>query len=446
MKWSHTASLLLLLLGGTPTALAASRVLEEVRLHESGEHSRVVFDVSAAAGFDVFTLNNPHRVVVDFPDTAPRPGLVVGPAPDAPVRVKGLRASRRGSGYRVVLDVAMPVRPEGFALAPQPPYGHRVVVDLFSSGRTAASAGTARAPDRPPVQPPLEEKRDVVIAIDAGHGGKDPGAIGVDGIHEKTVVLSIARRLAAKLDAARGYRAVLIRDGDYYIPLRERSIKARDSGADLFVSVHADAFKSAHVSGASVFTLSDRGASSETARWLAERENSYESVGGVSLTQHDELVAKVLWDISMDASRSASIEAGSHLLSALGDMTRLHKERVEQAGFLVLKSPDVPSILVETGFISNPGDARRLNTARYQDRLADALAEGIRSYMGVYAPPGTFIAWERERGDVRYTIERGDTLSEIAVRYGISARRIREVNGLRGDAIRVGQTITIPAG
>jgi N-acetylmuramoyl-L-alanine amidase len=296
------------------------------------------------------------------------------------------------------------------------------------------------------VQAPLEEKRDIVIAIDAGHGGKDPGAVGVDGIREKTVVLSIARRLAAKLDAVAGYRAVLVRDGDYYIPLRERSIKARDLGADLFVSVHADAFKSAHVSGASVFTLSDRGASSETARWLAERENSYESVGGVSLTQHDELVAKVLWDISMDASRSASIEAGTHLLSALGRMTRLHKERVEQAGFLVLKSPDVPSLLVETGFISNPGDARRLNTARYQDQLAEALAQGIRSYMGLYAPPGTLIAWQRERGDVRYTIERGDTLSEIAVRYGTSMRRIREANGLRGDAIRVGQTITIPAG
>lgn len=445
MKWSHTASLLLLL-GCASIALAGSRVIEDVRLHESGEHSRVVFDVSSAADYEVFTLSNPHRVVVDFLDTAPRPGLVLGPAPAAPVRVKGLRASRRGSGYRVVLDVAMPVRPEGFALAPQPPYGHRVVVDLFSSGRSGAPAAAMPAPARAPLQAPVEEKRDVVIAIDAGHGGKDPGAIGVDGIREKTVVLSIARRLAAKLDAARGYRAVLIRDGDYYVPLRERSIKARDLGADLFVSVHADAFKSSNVSGASVFTLSDRGASSETARWLAERENSYESVGGVSLTDHDELVAKVLWDISMDASRSASIEAGSHLLSSLGAVTRLHKERVEEAGFLVLKSPDVPSILVETGFISNPGDARRLNTSRYQDRLAGALAEGIRAYMGAYAPPGTLVAWERDRGDVRYTIERGDTLSEIAARYGTSTRRIREANGLRGDAIRVGQTITIPAG
>jgi len=445
LKWSHTASLLLLL-GAASVVMAGSRVLEDVRLHESGDHSRVVFDVSDAAAYEVFTLSNPHRVVVDFADTAPRPGLVLGEAPDTPVRVKAMRASRRGSGYRVVLDVAMPVRPEGFALAPQHPYGHRVVVDLFSSGRAGAAAPAAPAPERPAVQPPLEEKRDVVIAIDAGHGGKDPGAVGVDGVHEKTVVLSIARRLAAKLDAKRGYRAVLIRDGDYYIPLRDRSIKARDLGADLFVSVHADAFKSANVSGASVFTLSDRGASSETARWLAERENSYESVGGVSLNAHDELVAKVLWDISMDASRSASIEAGSHLLSALGAVTRLHKERVEQAGFLVLKSPDVPSILVETGFISNPGDARRLKTNRYQDQLADALAEGIRSYMGLYAPPGTLIAWERERGDVRYTIERGDTLSELAVRYGTSTRRIREANGLRGDTLRVGQTITIPAG
>ena len=439
MKWPQTASLILFL-GCFSFANAGSRILEEVRLHESPDHTRVVFDVSAAADYELFTLTNPHRVVIDLLDTSPRPGFDFDPLAGRPARVKGLRASTRNSAYRVVLDVAMPVRPEGFTLSPQPPYGHRLVVDLFPSASGVSSRETA------PLQAPRDEKRDVIIAIDAGHGGKDPGAVGVDGIREKEVVLSIARKLAAKIDRSRGYRAVLIRDGDYYVPLRDRSIKARDKGADLFVSVHADAFKRSQVAGASVFTLSDHGASSETARWLAERENSYESIGGVSLTEHDELVAKVLWDISMDASRSASIEVGEHVLGALGSMTKLHKDRVEQAGFLVLKSPDVPSILVETGFISNPSDARRLNTASYQDRVAAALADGIRSYMGSYAPPGTLLAWERERGGVRYTIERGDTLSGIAVRYGTSTRRLREANGLRGDSIRVGQTITIPAG
>lgn len=442
MNWLITASLLLLL-GGWSVAdgRSPSRLLEDVRVHESPDRTRVVFDTTAAVDYELFTLNNPDRVVVDLVDTSLRPGFDLSTLPPGRLRVKGLRASARPSGYRVVLDVATPVRLKGFALKPQPPHGHRLVVDLFSAAPAAdGSSGGS------PAAVPRDEKRTIVIAIDAGHGGKDPGAVGPNGVREKNVVLSIARKLAAKLNRVRGYRTVLIRDGDYYVPLRDRNVKARNLGADLFVSIHADAFKSQEVAGASVFTLSDRGASSETARWLAQRENSYESIGGISLTEHDELVAKVLWDISMDASRSASIAAGERVLGALGSVAKLHKNRVEQAGFLVLKSPDVPSILVETGFISNPRDARRLNTSDYQDRIASAVAEGVRSYMEVYAPPGTLLAWERERGGVRYTIERGDTLSEIAARYRTSTRRIREANDLRGDSIRIGQTITIPAG
>ncbi len=442
MKWSTTASLILLLgCWSVADGRSVNVQLEDVRVHESPDHTRVVFDTTAAVNYELFTLSNPDRVVIDLSNTALRPDFDLATVPPGRKRVKGVRASARSSGYRVVLDVAMPVRPKGFALKPQSPYGHRLVVDLFSEAPAAdGSAGGS------PAVVPRDEKRPIVVAIDAGHGGKDPGAVGPNRVREKTVVLSIARKLAAKLDAVRGYRTVLIRDGDYYVPLRDRNVKARNLGADLFISIHADAFKSPEVAGASVFTLSDRGASSETARWLAQRENSYESIGGISLTEHDELVAKVLWDISMDASRSASITAGERVLDALGSVAKLHKNRVEQAGFLVLKSPDVPSILVETGFISNPRDARRLNTSDYQDRIASAVAEGVRTYMEAYAPPGTLIAWERERGEVRYTIERGDTLSEIAARYGTSTRRIREANDLRGDSIRIGQTITIPAG
>ncbi len=442
MKWSTTASLFLLLgCWSVADGRSVNVQLKDVRVHESPDHTRVVFDTTAAVDYELFTLSNPDRVVIDLINTALRPDFDLATVPPGRNRVKGLRASARSSGYRVVLDVAMPVRPEGFALKPQSPYGHRLVVDLFSAPPAAEGSGGGS-----PAVVPRDEKRTIVVAIDAGHGGKDPGAVGPNRVREKNVVLSIARKLAAKLDTVRGYRTVLIRDGDYYVPLRDRNVKARNLGADLFISIHADAFKSPEVAGASVFTLSERGASSETARWLAQRENSYESIGGISLTEHDELVAKVLWDISMDASRSASITAGERVLDALGSVTKLHKNRVEQAGFLVLKSPDVPSILVETGFISNPRDARRLNTSDYQDRIASAVAKGVRSYMEAYAPPGTLIAWERERGEVRYTIERGDTLSEIAARYGISTRRIREANDLRGDSIRIGQTITIPAG
>jgi N-acetylmuramoyl-L-alanine amidase len=241
---------------------------------------------------------------------------------------------------------------------------------------------------------------------------------------------------------------VLVRTGDYYVSLRKRVNIARQARADLFVSIHADAFDSPKVSGASVYTLSDKGATSETARWLAENENRSDLIGGVgdvSLDDKDDLLAHVLLDLSMDANRSASIQAGESVLDRLSVVAKMHKRRVEQAGFVVLKSPDIPSVLIETGYISNPAEARRLHSSAYQQKLATALYDGIRDYMAQSAPPGTLVAWQRERGGDRYTIKRGDTLSAIAVRYGTSARRIKETNGIATDRIRVGQVIVIPA-
>jgi len=408
-------------------------------MHEAPGYTRVVFDTSGPVQFDLFTLDNPRRVVIDLEDTAARPGFDPSMSNAGGERVTAVRAAPRGSEYRVVLDLARQVRPESFTLAPVPPYGHRLVVDLYGEGPNRSA----------PVVPLADERRDVVVAIDPGHGGEDPGALGPGRIQEKKVVLEISRRLARRVDAMPGFRAVLVRDGDYYVSLRDRIRFAREQRADLFVSVHADAFKSASVSGASVYTLSDRGATSETARWLAEKENRSDLIGGVgdvSLGDKDDVLASVLLDLSMDANRSASFEAGAKVLGQLGTVAKLHKRRVEQAGFVVLKAPDVPSILVETGYISNPAEARRLDTADYQERLAAALARGIRGYMEEFAPPGTLIAYQRERGNQRYTIETGDTLSEIAARYGTSTRRLREANGLSGDVIRVGQTIVIPAG
>ena len=259
-------------------------------------------------------------------------------------------------------------------------------------------------------------------------------------IKEKDVVMQIAKRLQRMLNAMDGYSAVMVRRGDYYIAHRKRMAIARQSRADLFISIHADAFKSADVSGASVYTLSDRGATSETARWLAEKENASDLIGGVgdvSLDDKDELLRHVLLDLSMDANRSASIDLGESVLRDLGTVAKLHKKRVEQASFIVLKSPDIPSILVETGFISNPGEARRLNANSYQEKVARSMNEGVRRYMQQKAPAGTLVAWRREQGGQRYTITRGDTLSGIAVRYGISMRQIKEANGLSTDAIRV---------
>lgn len=407
-------------------------------MHEAPDYTRVVFDTSGPVEFELFTLENPRRVVIDLKDTRARPGFDPALSNAGGVRVTAVRAAPRGDEYRVVLDLARPVEPRSFALAPVAPYGHRLVVDLYA-------AGPARAVPQVPLP---DEKRDVVIAVDPGHGGEDPGAIGPSRIREKDVVLSISRRLAARIDAMPGFKAVLVRDGDYYVALRDRIRIARDQRADLFVSVHADAFKSASVAGASVYTLSDRGATSETARWLAEKENRSDLIGGVgdvSLGDKDDVLAHVLLDLAMEANRSASFDAGARVLTHLGSVADLHKRRVEQAGFVVLKAPDVPSILIETGYISNPDEARRLNTASHQEQLAAALASGVRQFMEGHAPPGTLLAWRRDQGNVRYTIVTGDTLSEIAARYGTSTRRLREANGLRGDVIRVGQTIVIPA-
>ena len=412
-------------------------------MHDAPDYTRVVLDVTGVVNYDLFTLKNPDRVVIDLQSTAAARGFDAARMPVTGERIRKVRASARGADYRVVLDVSRRLVPRGFTLAPVAPYGDRLVVDLYVERPQAG---------KPVAAPRNEDKRDVVIAIDAGHGGEDPGALGptVRGsrIREKDVVYQIAQRLQRKLAAAKGFRPVMVRQGDYYIALRKRVEIARKARADLFVSIHADAFRVASVSGASVYTLSEKGASSENARWLAEKENRSDligGVGGVSLDDKDDLLAHVLLDLSMDANRSASIQAGESLLGQLGSVAKLHKRRVEQAGFVVLKSPDVPSILVETGYISNPDEARRLHSADYQEKIAGALLQGIRAYMEQSAPPGTLIAWQRDQGSVRYTIARGDTLSGIAVRYGTSTRRIKQANGLSGDRIRVGQVIVIPA-
>ncbi len=429
----------LILSAGIAEAQQSSRYLERVRIREAPDYTRVVFDISAAVQYEIFTLENPHRVVIDLKNT--RANVDFDPRMVAVGRrmLVDLRAAPREDDYRIVLDVKQPLKPNGFTLKPVAPYGHRLVVDLYSASKKPKSV----------VVPKPDGRRDIIIAIDAGHGGEDPGALGPDRVNEKIVVFQIAERLRKKFAAAQGYEPVMVRKGDYYVGHRKRMQIARSVRADLFVSIHADAFKSPGVSGASVYTLSDRGASSETARWLAEKENRADLIGGVgdvSLDDKDDLLRHVLLDLSMDANRSASIEAGKSVVRHLKLVAKMHKKRVEQAGFIVLKSPDIPSILVETGFISNPAEARRLSSADYQEKLAGALYAGVRNFMEANAPEGTLVAWRRERGGQQYTITHGDTLSAIAVRYGISARRIKEANGISGDTIRVGQVIVIPAG
>ena len=418
-------------------APAHAVTLQGVRMHEAPSSTRVVFDTDGAVDFSVFTLQNPHRVVVDLKNVTGQGSFDPSVVAIARQRISGLRASKRSGGYRVVMDVKMPLEPNAFTLRPIDPYGHRLVVDLVDP---AANRQTV-------IAAPKRQDRNVIVAIDAGHGGDDPGALGPNRLMEKRVVLQIAQKIKRNIDAIPGFEALLIRSGDYYLPHRKRSELARQARADLFLSIHADAFKQSSVSGASVYTLSDRGATSETAQYLAERENRSDLLGGVgdvSLSDRDPLVAHVLLDLSMDANRSQSIEAGEAILANMGRVTKLHKRSVEQAAFLVLKSPDMPSLLIETGFISNPKEAKRLSQRDHQSNLARAIAKGAEQYLRSNPPPGTLLA--QQDGDMRYTIVRGDTLSTIAQRYGVSSKTLRSVNKLRNDKIRVGQVILIPAG
>ena len=416
---------------------AHSAEVRGLRIWSGPESTRLVLDLSQPVEHRVFSLKDPNRVVVDLSAARLRPG-----APQAQARgyVKGVRsAPRAGGGLRVVFDLKQRVKPQSFALPPNETYGHRLVIDL----KPPAPAG--RVVKR--VEPVRSDSgRDLVIAIDPGHGGEDPGATGRRGIREKDVVLGISKRLAREIDAEPGMRAALIRSGDYFLPLRARMEKARQAKADFFVSIHADAFRTVEAKGATVYVLSEKGASDEASRRLAERENASDLVGGVSLKDKDQLLAKVLLDLSQNAALNASTTAGEEVIKSLRAVTRVRKVRVQQAPFLVLKSPDIPSILIETGYISNPQQESELASASHQTALAKAIHAGIKRYFYANPPPGTYVA--RAAGErakpLRHVIARGDTLSEIAERYGVAVTQIRSANRLRDDRIVIGQVLTIP--
>ncbi|NKQ12012.1 N-acetylmuramoyl-L-alanine amidase [Pseudomonas sp. SST3] len=445
--------------------LAASDV-QSVRLWRAPDNTRLVFDLSGPVQHNVFTLTAPDRIVIDVDG-----GNLPKPFEQLPLKntpISGLRAAKFDADtLRVVIDLSAQVTPKSFTLTPNQQYGHRLVVDLFDEGADPSSGAEVPAtvtPSTPaaPVSPTLpalklpplpSSKRDIVIAIDAGHGGEDPGAIGPGKVYEKGVVLQISKELQRQINAEKGFRAELVRTGDYFIPLRKRTEIARKKGADLFVSIHADAAPRSAAYGASVFALSDRGATSETARWLADSENRSDLIGGagnVSLGDKDQMLAGVLLDLSMTASLSSSLNVGQKVLSNMGRITPLHKSRVEQAGFMVLKSPDIPSILVETGFISNPSEARKLQTASHQQSLARSIHSGVRQFFHENPPPGTYVAWLRDSGKIasvprEHVVRSGESLALLAERYQISLLALRNANSLKGDTIKVGQTLNIPA-
>ncbi|MBL6813206.1 MAG: N-acetylmuramoyl-L-alanine amidase [Luminiphilus sp.] len=407
-----------------------------VRLWRAPDHTRLVLDLSEAAEFSTLSLDNPERFVIDLSQSRLTASLNALPLEGTPL--SGVRSGiRQGADLRLVFDLSASVRTSVFLLPPNDTTGHRVVIDLFDKTPTEEPEPVLSVES-------LESRRDIVIAIDPGHGGEDPGALGPGGLREKTVVLQIARRLENQLAKIPGFKPMLVRTGDYYVSLKNRRDKARALEADLFVSIHADAFREKSARGASVYALSTRGATSTTAQYLADTENAADLVGGVELAEMDPMLAGVLADLSMTGTLDASLNLGALILEQIDGVARLHKKRVEQAGFAVLKSPDVPSLLIETGFISNPGEAERLATPAYQDKMARAIRRGIQSWFARQPPPGTLLAWQREQGGREVTIAAGDTLSEIAERYGVTVASIKTNNGLSRDMIYVGQTLVIP--
>lgn len=414
----------------------AAPAVEGVRLWRAPDNTRLVFDLSGSVDHKIFELNGPDRLVIDMEPTAFDANLADLQLEDTPV--KRIRTgTREGGGLRVVLDLKSTVKPRSFSLDPNDNYGHRLVVDLFDEEQQVETS----------IGDVVETDRDIVVAIDAGHGGEDPGALGPGSIREKNVVMAISENLASMINAHPGYKAVLIRSGDYFVSLNDRPRLAREHRADFFISIHADAFRMPSVHGASVYALSGKGATSESARYIADRENRSDLIGGVgdlSLKDKDDQLASVLLDLSMNATMDTSLRAGEMVLSQIGGITKLHKKSVEQAGFAVLKSPDMPSLLIETGFISNPDEAKRLSTSDFQGKMARAIFMGVRNYFSTYPPAGTLVASRGELEPEVYLIRSGDTLSEIADRYNVSLGRLKAVNSIDGSVIRVGQKLEIP--
>ena len=411
--------------------------VDTVRLSQKQDKTRIVFDISGNIEHKVFQLDNPRRLVIDLANVSQKPSLKHLKLKGTPIS-KMRAAYRDGKNIRVVLDLKSAVTHKDFTLKANDKFGNRLVVDVFSKNTSSGRS----------VEEFVEQSdRKIVIAIDAGHGGVDPGALGPNRMREKIVVLQISKRLEKLFDKDPNYDGILIRTGDYFLAHRKRTQIARDNKADFFISIHADAFTDPRANGASVYALSNRGATSEAARYLAKKQNNADLIGGataLNLDDKDEVLAGVLLDLSMTATMSTSLDAGKLVLKQMGSVARLHKKKVEQAGFLVLKSPDIPSLLIETGFISNPNEARKLASADYQQRMAKAIYNGLDQYYSEHPPEGTLLAKVMSNEPLRYIVARGDTLSEIAAQYKVSMSKIMRYNKMSSSVIRVGQEIAIP--
>jgi N-acetylmuramoyl-L-alanine amidase len=380
----------------SPVGQAATSILA-VRVWPARDYTRVTLEYREPIAFTHQIVKNPERLVVDLEGVEFNSVLQSLPnkISETDPYIRLIRAGRNRPGVvRLVIELKAEIQPQVFMLKPVGEYGHRMVLDLYPTVADdpllalleKLEAPPEKAPPKDPRQAQPEITRMVTVVLDPGHGGEDPGAIGRGGTYEKHVTLQVARRLKAKIDAEPNMRSMLTRDGDFFIPLQSRVHKARRVQADLFVSVHADAFVKPTARGSSVFVLSENGASSSAARWLAQRENAADLIGGVNLDHKDPHLARTLLDLSQTATLNDSLKLGKAVLGELGGVNTLHKPHVEQAGFAVLKAPDIPSILVETAFISNPEEEKRLTDEAYQEKMAEAILRGIKAYFAKNPP------------------------------------------------------------
>ncbi|PNH84167.1 N-acetylmuramoyl-L-alanine amidase [Vibrio diazotrophicus] len=433
------------------TSNASANVLEGVRVWPSPDETRVVIDVQSEVSFTYFTLTSPERLVIDLKNTSSKSKLPMK-VTDSDVLTKIRASSPPDKGtYRLVFELKKKSPAKLFTLAPTPggQYGHRLVVDLphdDASSQGGSSSGSQTQVSRDASQ--FYGNADIVVAIDAGHGGEDPGSIGPTRKYEKNATLSISKKLVDQLDAVPGIKGVLTRRGDYFVNLNKRSEIARKNKAHLLVSIHADAFSSPKPRGASVFVLNTRRANTEIARWVENHEQQSELLGGagqvLAKNNSDRNVSQTLLDLQFSHSQKEGYKVATNILSEMGKVAHLHKADPVNASLAVLKSPDIPSVLVETGFISNPTEEQLLFQRSHQDKLARALAKAITQYFEENPPEGTLFA--NRNKTQKYKVQRGDSLSAIAHKYGTSIEAIERTNKLTSNSLSVGQVITIPGG
>lgn len=411
----------------------AINVIEGVRIWPAPENTRVVFDLSDKPDYSYFYLSSPNRLVIDFKNTQNISNLTNLAKNDTRIKLIRTSTSKNNTAVRLVLELNNSYDDNIFVLAPTGPYGDRLVVDLLDKKRKQVAS-----------HKPKNTKRDVIIGIDAGHGGEDPGSISKSGVYEKKITLAIAKRLQSMVNKEPGMKAVMIRTGDYFVNLNRRTEIARKQQVDFLVSIHADAFRTSQPRGGSVWIVNNSRAQSELSRWLVNREKNSELLGGggelIKRTNDDNL-AVFLADLTKDKSLEISDRMANNVIKEMKKITKMHKSKPQNASLAVLKSSDIPSMLVETGFISNPYDFKNLMSSRHQGKLANAIFTGMKNHFVRYPPEGSLLASQKP---TQHKISRGESLSVVAQRYKVSVKEIKLANNLKTDVVRIGQTLTIP--